>query len=127
MATRQLLLDTHALIWWLKGIELNEEAQATIGDPSTVVAISSASIWEACIKVAAGELEVDGDLGQAVEEQGFHELLIGFGHAATAAQLPMHHRDPFDRMLIAQAIDEGMEVVTRDERFRHYDVAVLGC
>ncbi len=127
MPARRVLLDTHAFIWWLKGIELSEQAKTVIGDPATVVAVSSASIWEISIKVATGKLDVDGDLGTAVEEQGFHQLAIGFVHAAAAGRLPMHHRDPFDRMLIAQALAEGMEVITRDHRFQDYGVAVVGC
>lgn len=126
-AVRPLLLDTHALIWWLKGVELSSESRAAIGHPQAVVMVSAASIWEAGIKAAAGRLRIDGDLRSAVDEQGFRPLRIDLGHAALAAALPMYHRDPFDRMLIAQAIEEGLTVVTRDDRFHRYGVPTLDC
>lgn len=122
-----LLLDTHALLWWLAGEHLDEEAKERISDPSTLVAVSSVSIWEASIKRALGKLDVPGSLGPVVLEQGFEPLAVSFDHAELAGQLPPHHRDPFDRMLVAQARVEHLTIVTRDPAFDPYDVPVLRC
>lgn len=122
-----LLLDTHALLWWLGGERLAEQAVERISDPSTLVAVSSASIWEAAIKTALGKLEVPEDLSAAAAAEGFEPLPITFAHAEQAARLPHHHRDPFDRMLVAQAQLEGSVMVTRDPAFDAYEVTVLRC
>lgn len=122
-----LLLDTHALLWWLGGQHLSDEATERVSDPSTLVAVSAASIWEAAIKRALGKLDIPEPIGSAVLEEGFEPLLVTFGHAELAGELPPHHRDPFDRMLIAQARVEGLAIVTRDPAFDDYDVAVLRC
>jgi len=122
-----LLLDTHALLWWLGGQHLNDDATERMSDASTLVAVSAASIWEAAIKRALGKLDIPEPLGSAALEEGFEPLLVTFDHAELAGQLPQHHRDPFDRMLIAQAQVEGLAIVTRDPAFDDYDVAVLRC
>lgn len=122
-----LLLDTHALLWWLAGARLAPMAQDQIADPTTIVAVSAASIWEAEIKRAVGKLRVDGSLPGHVAEAGFEPLPISLEHAERAGGLPLHHRDPFDRMLVAQAQAEGLMLVTRDDAFAAYEVAVLPC
>jgi PIN domain nuclease of toxin-antitoxin system len=122
-----LLLDTHALLWWLAGAPLDEEASARLSDPAELVVVSAASIWEAAVKLALGKLTVPEALGQAVREEGFEPLPITFEHAERAAGLPPHHRDPFDRMLVAQAQLEDLTVVTRDSAFAAYEVPVLRC
>lgn len=122
-----LLLDTHALLWFLERREIADEAAERIADPQTVVAVSAASIWEAAIKQAAGKLRPPESLAHAASREGFEPISITFDHAERAGRLPLHHRDPFDRMLIAQAIIEGLTIVTRDPAFNAYDVSVLAC
>lgn len=120
----RLLLDTHVLLWWLADEELTSEARALIADPANVVAVSAASAWEISIKKALGKLAAPDDLEQQILVCDFTPLPISISHAMTAGQLPRHHDDPFDRMLIAQARVEQMAVVTRDKRFGDYDIAV---
>ena len=122
-----LLLDTHALLWWLAGVGLTDEAATAIGDPDNLVAVSAATVWEASIKAALGRLELPEPIGTAVVEDGLEPLPITLEHAERVTLLPPHHRDPFDRMLIAQAQVEGLVIVTRDPGFRAYDVTVLSC
>lgn len=122
-----LLLDTHALLWWLAGETLEDEAAARIADPQTLVAVSAASIWEASIKRALGKLDVPSSLADAVVASGFEPLPITARHAERAGALPTHHRDPFDRMLVAQADLEGLTLVTRDASFEPYGVSLLRC
>lgn len=87
--------------------------------------VSAASVWEAEIKAASGKLRLDADLETEPEQHGFRSLNIGAAHAVTAARLPMHHGDPFDRMLVAQAQVDGFTIVSRDPVFERYAVDVL--
>jgi PIN domain nuclease of toxin-antitoxin system len=121
-----LLLDTHVLLWWLAGSdEIAEPAATAIADPGNLVAVSAASLWEIGIKRSLGTLRVDGDLLEAVVSSGFEPLPISLDHADAAGQLPHHHRDPFDRMLVAQAQSERLTVVTRDLAFAGYEIPLL--
>lgn len=120
-----LLLDTHVLLWWLQGEGVAEQARTIISDPANLVAVSAASIWEISIKAALGKLHTDADIGVEALQSGFEPLPISFEHAMAAGSLPDHHRDPFDRMLIAQANLEGLVLATRDPVFGMYEVAVL--
>lgn len=122
-----LLLDTHTVLWWLAGEPLGAQATARIADPSVLVAVSAASVWEAGIKAVLGKLDVPEPLIHAVQRGGFEPLPISLDHADHAARLPPHHRDSFDRMLVAQAQLEGLTLVTRDPAFDPYDVPVLRC
>ncbi len=121
----RLLLDTHALLWWLADEGLTTEARDAIADPANLVAVSAASAWEISIKKALGKLAAPDDLEQQVQTGGFLPLPISIAHGVAAGQLPYHHEDPFDRMLIAQAHIEGLTIVTRDKRFDVYGVALL--
>ena len=121
----RLLLDTHALLWWLADEGLTPQARDAIADPANLVAVSAASAWEISIKKALGKLAAPDDLEQQVQTGGLVQLPISIAHGTAAGQLPHHHEDPFDRMLIAQAFAEGMTIVTRDKRFNDYGVAVL--
>jgi PIN domain nuclease of toxin-antitoxin system len=96
-----------------------------IGDPENEVAVSAASIWEAEIKRIAGKLSIDNEPADEVERSGFLPLSVTFEDAIGAARLPPHHRDPFDRILIAQAQRHGMTLVTRDRRMADYGIAIL--
>ncbi len=120
----RLLLDTNALIWWLMDTRrLSKRARDTIltGD----VWVSAASAWELAIKRAAGKLESPADLPGAMRASEFRELPITVEHALAAAGLPQHHRDPFDRMLVAQAQLEDLTLVTADQRLAAYGIATL--
>ena len=119
----RLLLDTHVLLWWLAGHQ--SEVHRVIADPGHWVSVSAASIWEASIKRRLGKLTIDGDLVESVRADGFDELAISSEHADLAGSLPMHHRDPFDRMLIAQAMSDDLTIVTRDPAFAPYEVQTI--
>ena len=120
-----LLLDTHVLIWWDEGRRITAAARRAI-EAADSVYVSAASAWEVAIKVGLGRLNPSRSVEQAVEESGFLELPITFGHAERVAVLPAHHRDPFDRLLIAQAEVERLTLVTRDPVFGRYDVERIG-
>ena len=119
-----LLLDTCTLLWWANGDKLSPAAADAIADPGNRVWVSAATVWEISIKQSIGKLEVRGDLDAVVDED-FEHLPITAAHGRLAGQLPRHHRDPFDRMLIAQAQLQGLALVTRDRNIRNYDTALL--
>ncbi len=126
----RLLLDTHAVLWALSAPRtFLPAARALIVDPGNDVWISVASIWEIAIKQRLGKLTLPDEAGEwlppALEATRINHLDIRPAHAYAAAVLPDHHRDPFDRMIIAQAREEGLAVMTRDERFRRYEVTVI--
>jgi PIN domain nuclease of toxin-antitoxin system len=119
-----LLLDTHVVLWWLADDpSLSDEIKARL-DHEPDVYVSAVTIWEVAIKQAIGKLE-PADLPEEILRSGFRELPVGSRHALAAGRLPLIHRDPFDRMLVAQARCEDLMLVTRDSRCRQYDVAVL--
>jgi len=124
----RLLLDTHVLLWWLADDrKLAKPAREIIANPNNEVHVSSASVWEAAIKAALGRLEIELDaLEDAIVRNGFRPLPVGFRHALTAGQLPSVHRDPFDRMLVAQASVEELRVVSHDRVFERYGLSSEG-
>jgi PIN domain nuclease of toxin-antitoxin system len=116
------LLDTHMFLWWMSDAEqLSKEVFDIISDGSNQIYISSATIWEIAIKEALGKLEVDADLDHAIEENGFVELKVSAICANATKKLEQIHRDPFDRMLIAQAIEGDMTLITVDGYIVQYD------
>lgn len=122
----KLLLDTHAVLWALSDPDrLSPHARDRIAHAGTTVAVSAASAWEIAIKRAAGKLTFDADLSQAIDDADFEELPITVAHALAAGDLPPLHKDPFDRMLVAQAMSDGWTLVTRDIRLHGYGVAVM--
>jgi len=121
----RLLLDTHVFIWWSGGQPIAPAAAEAIGAPDNEILVSAASVWEAEIKAATGKLRLDADLETEPAQHGFRALDITAAHAVTAARLSMHHGDPFDRILVAQAQVEGLTIVSRDPVFDRYAVAVL--
>lgn len=122
----RLLLDTQALLWWLADSpKLGRAARAAIGEGNNTVFVSAASAWEMAIKSALGKLRAPDDLKAALKAERFLELPIQIAHAAALQQLPALHRDPFDRMLVAQARTENLTVVTSDPVFTGYQVPVI--
>jgi PIN domain nuclease of toxin-antitoxin system len=119
-----LLLDTHILIWWDEDRRIAAEARRAIEQADTVY-VSAASAWEVAIKTGLGRLRPTRTVEQAASESGFLELPITFRHVEQVTALPPHHRDPFDRMLVAQAAVEELILVTRDPVFGRYGVSVL--
>jgi PIN domain nuclease of toxin-antitoxin system len=121
-----LLLDTQALYWWVgDDPRLGERARAAIL-ASERVAVSTASIWELAIKLAIGKLRFDLErFLRAVAADGFERLAILDRHCLRCAALPLHHRDPFDRMLVAQAVEEGLVLVSSNGRMPLYQEAGL--
>ncbi|MGI8948516.1 MAG: type II toxin-antitoxin system VapC family toxin [Ornithinimicrobium sp.] len=122
-----LLLDTHVFLWWLADHpRLSREARTAIGDGSARVFVSAATLWEAEIKAALGRLHPAAvDLAAEVAANGFTELAVTGRYTRTAALLPAHHTDPFDRMLVAQAQTDGLRLVTADRTLQRYDVPLL--
>ena len=121
----RLLLDTHIVLWWLVDDPSLPEEVNSLLDHEPDVLVSVASLWEIGIKQSLGKIVAPDDLPERVRDSGFRELSIGFAHAIAAGRLPMIHRDPFDRMLVAQARCEGLTLVTRDPWCRRYDVPIL--
>jgi PIN domain nuclease of toxin-antitoxin system len=122
----RLLLDTHALLWWLTADRrLTKDAQDAIAAQTSYVAVSAASAWEIAIKARLGRLDPPTTLEDQLVREQFHPLPITLAHAIEAGALPLHHDDPFDRMLVAQAQLEGLTIVTRDPRIAAYGVPTL--
>jgi PIN domain nuclease of toxin-antitoxin system len=125
-----LLLDTHALIWWLlDDVNLSPTARAALATPENRVFVSAVSIGEIAIKLSINKLplpkELDRDLLDVVTATGFTPLPVTLEHAYAIRHLPWHHRDPFDRLLIAQSRVERLTIVTDDRMIRRYSVDVL--
>jgi PIN domain nuclease of toxin-antitoxin system len=127
------LLDSNAFLWVKTNPDhgARREAIAEIADPANDIFVSVAAIWELAIKSAQGKLDppvpinASDAITSGLRQSGFNLLAIQLSHALAAAWLPQHHRDPFDRMMIAQAQQEDLIVITRDSVFRRYDVRVL--
>ena len=123
---RRLLLDTHVFLWWLgDDPRLGTKTREIIANAGNQVFVSAASAWEISIKKSIGKLEAPDDLDTIVGEEGFEELPISFFHGERAGDLPQHHKDPFDRMLIAQSQAEGLDIVTADDIIRSYAVKTI--
>jgi PIN domain nuclease of toxin-antitoxin system len=121
-----LLLDAHAILWWLANDPtLSEDARGVIRDPANDVLVSAASVWEIEIKRALGKLVAPAGVVAAIESAGFRSIPITLVDAERAGRLPPHHRDPFDRMLVAQAGRLDAVIVTRDPVFAAYDAETL--
>ncbi len=121
-----LLLDTHTMLWWLSDDPtLSEAARSAISDPENTVFVSAVVVWEIRIKQSIGKLDLPDDFDEVLDGQPFSKLPVMVDHAHAIARLPGVHRDPFDRMLIAQAMVERMTIVTRDPRIADYGVDVI--
>ncbi len=122
----KLLLDTHAALWWLADDErLGRTAAAHVADASNQVLLSAAVVLEVAIKRALGKLDVPDGFAATLLAAGALALPVAIEHAAAVETLPWHHRDPFDRLLVAQAALEGATLVSADDALRAYDVPVL--
>jgi PIN domain nuclease of toxin-antitoxin system len=120
------LIDTHVLLWWLADDpRLGSAPRELMADPASVVLVSAVSVWEIAIKRAVGKLRSPDGLPERIDDAGFERLPVGFDHAERVGTLPLHHGDPFDRLLIAQALVEGATIVTSDCRIQAYDVPRL--
>ena len=122
----RVLLDTHVLIWWITDSpQIRQSHRAVTEAGENLVYVSSISLAEIAIKSSTGKLEVPNNLAERIVEAGFTHLPFDATHAAALGELPFHHRDPFDRMLIAQAMTEGLVFATADDRCRAYDIQTI--
>jgi len=123
---KRLLLDTQVLLWWLlDDAMLGTKAKGAIADPRNQVYVSAVSTWEISIKRQLGKLQAPEDMSSIIEEERFIPLPISLYHGDQAGQLPELHKDPFDRMLVAQAQAEGLVIITHDEAIAQYAVRTM--
>ena len=122
----RVLLDTHVAIWFFEDAALiADEARAAIEHPDNDVYLSAASVWEWALKQARGRVAMPGGMAEGASLAGFAELPVTWAHGRAAAALPALHGDPFDRMLIAQAVSEELVLLTRDRAIGQYEVAIM--
>jgi len=122
----RFLLDTHILLWWLgNNRRLGPGVRIVIADPQNFIFVSAASIWEISIKKSLGKLSTPDNLLTVLKQNNFQLLSITAEHGLAIADLPEHHKDPFDRMLIVQAQMEGLTLISQDSKFNQYDVILL--
>jgi len=122
----RLLLDTHVLLWWLADSpDLGLGHRKLVSDRRNTCYVSAVTVWEISIKVGLGKLEVPTNYLDVIRSQGFVELPISWNHAQSVKKLPDHHRDPFDRLLVAQCAEEGLILLSVDENIRKYGVSVV--
>ncbi len=120
------LLDTCVLLWWVNGSHhISSEVINRLNDTNNTVYISAASIWEIAIKVRLGKLRIEADLSSTLSSLDLVPLPINFNHAQLAGSLPMIHKDPFDRMMVAQALTEKATLITADKIIPQYGVSIL--
>lgn len=123
----RLLLDTHTFLWWVEDApELSKKARRALANPNNECFLSLVSCWEMAIKLSFGKLKLAGVIERFVPDQlaanGFRQLEMDFRHVARVAAMPFHHHDPFDRLLVAQAKEEKLVIVSADAVFQKYDV-----
>jgi len=125
----RVLLDTHAFLWFMAGdARLSQKAREAMSDENAELFLSAASVWEMAIKAALGRLQLPLPVADYVAEKihdGFQVMPIDWVHAAAVQKLPFHHRDPFDRLIIAQAQIEKLPLVSGDRTFRKYDIHLI--
>lgn len=120
---QRFLLDTHTFLWWLNDSpQLGPRCRQMISNDRNQIFVSAATTWEISIKMAIGKLRAPEDMDSVVEDEGFSKLPISLYHGQLAGSLPEHHRDPFDRMLIAQAQAEGLILITAEENISLYNL-----
>lgn len=125
----RLLLDTHAFLWWLSDdARLGQGVRDLIADPANDIFVSVVSLWEIQVKVRVGKLDADlQEILDAIEAQAFELLPIHPSHLLRLGSLPSHHKDPFDHLLIAQAIAEAVAFVSEDRHASDYPVQIITC
>jgi PIN domain nuclease of toxin-antitoxin system len=125
----RFLLDTHVLLWWLNGDpRVSQRTRSLLADPGNAALVSIVSLWEMLVKHRAGKMEVSLETIVAeIDEVGFERLGLTQEHLAALSALPFHHRDPFDHLLIAQAIAESLTFVSADRRSADYPVQLISC
>jgi PIN domain nuclease of toxin-antitoxin system len=122
----KILLDTHMLLWWIAGSpQLSAFARGLISDPENTIFVSAVSLWEIWLKQSLGKLRLPDEFEQVVAAESFESLPLSAAHAREVARLPWLHRDPFDRMLVAQARVAGLRLLTSDESIAAYSDPVL--
>jgi PIN domain nuclease of toxin-antitoxin system len=122
----RLLLDTNALLWWRDASpQLPSQVHGQIADGRNEIMVSAATLWEIAIKRTVGKLRFPDDFEEVMHQEGFTLLPISFLHLRALEALPTHHRDPFDRLLIAQALADGIPIATSDRAFAAYGVQIL--
>jgi PIN domain nuclease of toxin-antitoxin system len=126
----KLLLDTHVLLWWLDDDpRLSSRCRDAIADPQSAILVSVATVWEIAIKAGLGQLDMPPDLGRYLHSQihrnSFDVLPVGFAHAVAVRDLPWHHKDPFDRLLIAQSRTEQIPIASADAVLASYEVELV--
>lgn len=121
----KLLLDTTVLYWWMTGQKLASHAAEVIGNPANHVGVSAASVWELAIKSSKGKLTLDVDVVETLDIAGLDVLSFDLDAALAVRDMPHHHGDPFDRMIIAQAQLGGYTILTSDKVFADYDVETI--
>jgi PIN domain nuclease of toxin-antitoxin system len=122
----RVLLDSHVVLWWDTDLsKLSDDQREAIGDSNNQIFVSAVTVWELGIKRSSGKVILGESIRLLARRLGFVELPITMEHSEAAASLPLHHKDPFDRMLVAQAMVEGLTVVTADDVLRRYGVACL--
>jgi PIN domain nuclease of toxin-antitoxin system len=121
------LLDTHLVLWWMEGevSKISERALAALGSEGMEPVVSAVTVWEVAIKRSLGKVKARAGMLTAIERAGVELLPVTARHADLVASLPLHHRDPFDRLLVAQATAENIPLVTNDESLRRYDIEVI--
>jgi PIN domain nuclease of toxin-antitoxin system len=120
------LLDTHTLLWWLDNNKtLSQEAINIITDSKNIIFVSAVTAWEISIKKVLGKLDAPDDLEVALQANNFQELPITIKDGLTLEKLPLYHKDPFDRMLISQAINYDLTILSRDTKFNLYSVKLI--
>lgn len=120
-----LLLDTHVALSWIQDRPIAPAAEQALNNVGNRIYISAAVVWEIVVKQMLGKLTLEGDPEAEWEHNGFLTLPISAAHARATAELPLHHRDPFDRILVAQATVEGLTILTRDPLLSRYDVPII--
>lgn len=124
---RKLLVDTNVIVWLLLGdrAQVSEAARVALEDERNRVAVSAVTVWEIAIKRSLGKLTIEDRWARTLTRLGFDALPVSSIHAEAVEHLPWHHRDPFDRLLVAQASAEGLELVSADPRLAAYGVGVV--
>ncbi len=124
----RFLVDAHALLWALgEPSALSPAARDAIAAPSNLIVVSNASLWECAIKASIGKLDLPEDFFDSIPEAGYEVMPIRISHLNVYRTLPMHHRDPFDRILVAQARAEALTLISRNPEIAKYDVEILAC